>query len=401
MAGLDALNLLTQEARERTPLADAKERWPEWYEKHVVNDEPRGGWTFGRAAYDRVLSVIKEQASVSHRYWCVFYLAVMANKCGVPYDELEDDAYGLLDRFDALSVEPGNRFTANDVASALEAYENGSASGKARRYTQAFCERKAAVKYGEKMGHGSNPPDKRLPMSLNLVKARTVQSLKHQVDGTDWRNKDGAPKKAMLVWRTAHENPGLNVTEIARKAGVSRPTVYKWLRPGWQVEYASAATDGHAADVPNEKPIDGRAEQKYAAPKDGLEQMVIRHIAAHPWEPFVQTAARFGLPGAAAVERIADANKDALDRAKLGIDGRLGSWDEETDDYYDAQNAATIAGRRDEFMRARESGVRAAIEWARFEVPDLLERLQVAREAGQVLTVDQLEKLRDEYVNSI
>ena len=63
-----------------------------------------------------VLSVIRDQASVDHRYWCIFYLAVMANKCGVSYDELEDDAYGLLDRFDALSVEPSNRFTANDVA---------------------------------------------------------------------------------------------------------------------------------------------------------------------------------------------------------------------------------------------------------------------------------------------
>ena len=63
--------------------------------------------------------------SVNHRYWCIFYLAVMANKCGVPYDELEDDAYGLLERFDALSVEPDNRFTANDVAAALEAFDGG------------------------------------------------------------------------------------------------------------------------------------------------------------------------------------------------------------------------------------------------------------------------------------
>ena len=148
---------------------------------------------------------------MSHRYWCIFYLAVMANKCGVPQDELEDDAYGLLERFDALSVEPDNRFTANDVAAALEAYEGGLASGRARRYTQDFCERKAAVEYGEKMGHGSNPPEKRLPKDLSLKKARYERDLKQEMNGTTWWNKDGAPKKAMQVWRAAAENPGLSI----------------------------------------------------------------------------------------------------------------------------------------------------------------------------------------------
>ena len=27
---------------------------------------------------------------------------------------------------------------------------------------------------------------------------------------------------------------------LARKAEVSRPTVYKWLKPGWEAEYAAA-----------------------------------------------------------------------------------------------------------------------------------------------------------------
>ena len=53
MDGLAALRELTQEARKKTPIAQAKELWPEWYERCVVNDEPRGGWTYGRAGYDR------------------------------------------------------------------------------------------------------------------------------------------------------------------------------------------------------------------------------------------------------------------------------------------------------------------------------------------------------------
>lgn len=408
MEGLDALSALTKEVRKTTPIAEAKEKWPEWYEKHVVNDEPLGGWLYGRAAYDRVLSVIREHVSVSHRYWCIFYLAVMANKCGVPQDELEDDAYGLLERFDALSVEPDNRFTANDVAAALEAYEGGLASGRARRYTQDFCERKAAVEYGEKMGHGSNPPEKRLPKDLSLKKARYERDLKQEMKGTTWWNKDGAPKKAMQVWQSATENPGLSVAALARRAGVSRPTVYKWLKPGWESKYAAALrqaeTDRLEPQPIRRRVIEEQAEQfkkRYADDRDGFERMVVRHVASHPWEPFDQTAAFFGLPGAAAVERIIVDNKAELDRAKLGLKERRHAWDSETDDYFDAMTAARITGRFDEFMTARQRGVQASIDWSRNELPDIFSRLREIRSEGRQPTAEDLVVLKEMYIDSI
>lgn len=408
MEGLDALSALTKEVRKTTPIAEAKEKWPEWYEKHVVNDEPLGGWLYGRAAYDRVLSVIREHVSVSHRYWCIFYLAVMANKCGVPQDELEDDAYGLLERFDALSVEPDNRFTANDVAAALEAYEGGLASGRARRYTQDFCERKAAVEYGEKMGHGSNPPEKRLPKDLSLKKARYERDLKQEMKGTTWWNKDGAPKKAMQVWQSATENPGLSVAALARRAGVSRPTVYKWLKPGWESKYAAALrqaeTDRLEPQPIRRRVIEEQAEQfkkRYADDRDGFERMVVRHVASHPWEPFDQTAAFFGLPGAAAIERIIVDNKAELDRAKLGLEERRHAWDSETDDYFDAMTAVRITGRFDEFMTARQRGVQASIDWSRNELPDIFSRLREIRSEGRQPTAEDLVVLKEMYIDSI
>ncbi len=408
MEGLDALSALTKEVRKTTPIAEAKEKWPEWYEKHVVNDEPLGGWLYGRAAYDRVLSVIREHVSVSHRYWCIFYLAVMANKCGVPQDELEDAAYGLLERFDALSVEPDNRFTANDVAAALEAYEGGLASGRARRYTQDFCERKAAVEYGEKMGHGSNPPEKRLPKDLSLKKARYERDLKQEMKGTTWWNKDGAPNKAMQVWQSATENPGLSVAALARRAGVSRPTVYKWLKPGWESKYAAALrqaeTDRLEPQPIRRRVIEEQAEQfkkRYADDRDGFERMVVRHVASHPWEPFDQTAAFFGLPGAAAIERIIVDNKAELDRAKLGLEERRHAWDSETDDYFDAMTAARITGRFDEFMTARQRGVQASIDWSRNELPDIFSRLREIRSEGRQPTAEDLVVLKEMYIDSI
>lgn len=407
MDGLAALRELTQEARKKTPIAQAKELWPEWYERCVVNDEPRGGWTYGRAGYDRVLSVIRDQASVDHRYWCIFYLAVMANKCGVSYDELEDDAYGLLDRFDALSVEPSNRFTANDVAAALEAFEGGSAAGRARRYTQGFCERKAAVSYGEKMGHGSNPPDKRLPKDLSLEKARMTRDLNQKAHGTNWwdnGNRDGAPTKAVQVWKTAAENPGLSMSALARVAGVSRPTVYKWLKPGWQNEYKKAMSQDRRPTYRPHRVIEEQAEQfkrKYANDRPGLVRAVLRHVAAHPWEPYEQTAVFFGFKRAAEVERIVRENEDLLNQIKIGIDDEHQAWNTETDDYFDAMTTADLMGRRSDLMKARALGVRAAIEWARHEAPDLFEGLRAARSAGRTLTGDELAELKEKYIQSI
>ena len=330
MDSLDALQALTQEMRSTTPIDAAKEKWPEWYEKHVVNGEPRGGWTFGRAGYDRVLRVIKEQVSVSHRYWCIFYLAVMANKCGVSQDELEDDAYGLLERFDALSVEPGNRFTANDVAAALEAYEGGSASGRARRYTQAFCERKAAVEYGEKMGHGSNPPEKRLPKDLTLKKARMSQALKHEANGTTWRNHDGAPKKAMQVWQAAAENPDFNVSALARIAGVSRPTVYKWLAvPDWRECYKAGTVDAspvedEASEIVFEDDEEREMwerwdsyEREWLSPGGGFEEEVLEAVAAYPWKCYEEIAIMFGIADGDSVRRTVEENRELFDQIKL------------------------------------------------------------------------------------
>lgn len=411
MDSLDALSALSQEVRSATPLAEAKEKWPEWYEKHVVNGEPRKGWLFGRSAYDRILSVIKAQGTVSHRYWCIFYLAVMANKCGVAQDELEDDAYGLLEYFDSLSVEPGNRFTANDVAAALEAYEGGSASGKARRYTQAFCERKAAVKYGETKGHGCNPPGKRLSRDKSLEKARMIRDFNQEAKGTKWwdnGNREGAPKKAMQVWQTAAENPGLSVSALARKAGVSRPTVYKWLKPGWEVEYAAAIG---RTEVDERRPlpirrgvIEEQAEQikgRYENDSAGFEREVIRHVASCPWEPFDQTAVFFGLPDADSVERIVDANKDLLDRMKLGFAERLRPRSTASDDYYDAMTAAHVVGRLEEFMVLRRKGERASIDWVRDEFPLVLSRLQEIRAEGGQATSEDIEMLKKVYIHSI
>lgn len=347
MEGTDdlvAVSELSHAARKRTPLNEAKERWPEWYERRVVNNEPRLGFLFPRSAYEHCLEVITSQVSVSHRYWCVFYLAVMANKCGVPYEELEEDAYGLVKRFDDLSIDPSNRFTERDVSAALEAYDGGSAAGKSRRYTKAFCERHAAVSWGENAGVRKNPPDKRLPLEDSLKVARLTRDLNQQRAGTNWwdnGNRDGAPRKAMQVWKVAYEHPDMSHAAIAREAGVSRPTVIKWLGvEDWRREYRVALELARLEERRDQKPPERatpktiieqakQIQERYVDDRKGLEERVVRYVAAWPWKSFAEVAAHMGLSGADEVDRIMRDNRDLYRSVLIGIDDGPENLDEQ------------------------------------------------------------------------
>ena len=55
----------------RTPIAEAKERWPEWYERRVVQGEEKEGYDTNRGAYESWLSRIEDEAVVHGRYFAV------------------------------------------------------------------------------------------------------------------------------------------------------------------------------------------------------------------------------------------------------------------------------------------------------------------------------------------
>ena len=223
----------------------------------------------------------------------------------------------------------------------LEAYEGGAASGRARRYTKAFCERHSAVTW-EKRGTVTNPPEKRLPPAETLEKARSIRDLHQKVKGTNWwdnGNRNGAPKKAMLVWRAAIDNPNANHSQLARIAGVSRPTVIKWLKPGWRNEYM-AATAGATTMADNQlarqrslnrefrtpRVIEEQADQfrkLYENDREGWERRVVQHVAAHPWKSFDEVAVYMGMSDGGEVSRIIDKRRDYYDRLLVGVTGSV------------------------------------------------------------------------------
>ena len=203
----------------RTPIAEAKDKWPAWYERRVVQGEEKGGYDTNRGAYDSWLSRIEDEAVVHGRYFAVLALVAYAVKCNVPLEDLERDAYALVPALDKLSDDPGNRFTDYDVACALSSY----GSNELRFWKNEYMCRRAKIVPHENKHNGR-------PQGEHLKIARFARDLNYDEPG-GWINKNGAPTKRDEIRAYAAEHPEASQRAIAKALGVSPTTVNKWLKP--------------------------------------------------------------------------------------------------------------------------------------------------------------------------
>lgn len=200
-------------------LQEAKVRWPDWYQRRIVEGQPRGRWNVKRDLYDWWLNRLRSEVKVGHRFYAVMTLAIMAIKCPeVSEAELRMDAYDLLDDYDAMSESEENRFTVDDIETALTAYLDS--------YTT--FPRDDIAKYSGLQLTPNKRNGRKQKQHMKVISA--VRDVLYE-DGS-WRNKEGRPKGSgtaqLKVWEYRAENPEASVTEVARALGISRTTVYKW-----------------------------------------------------------------------------------------------------------------------------------------------------------------------------
>lgn len=194
----------------KLPLKVAKELYPEWYKKRVINKQPKGSWVCKKDLYDWWIRMLKEGATEGHRYWCIMTLCTYAKKCGVSREVLEKDAYGLIPFMNTL----GSAFTEDDVLHALQAYDDSYIT-----YPIKTIEERTDIKIERNKRNG-----RKQEQHIKIMNA--VRDIEHP-DGT-WRNKEGRPDKEKIVeeWRNAH--PDGKKIDCERETGLSRPTVLKW-----------------------------------------------------------------------------------------------------------------------------------------------------------------------------
>ncbi|HBI6981976.1 TPA: hypothetical protein K8N16_002571 [Clostridium perfringens] len=200
-------------------LAQAKEKYPKWYEERIVQKKPRGTWTVNRAVYDWWKNRILREAKTGHRYYCLMMLAVYARKAAIDRDELEKDAFNIMSIFDKLPASDDNPFDEKDVIDALQAYEDRYITYPINSisYLTDIHIEKNKRNYQKQEWHLED---------IRAKKARMKQR------GQDFKNREGRPKgsgtKEQIVKKYREKNPNARKSDCIRDTGIDKKTVYKW-----------------------------------------------------------------------------------------------------------------------------------------------------------------------------
>ena len=214
----------------KTPLEQAERLWPEWYRRRILEGAPPGRWVCNRDLYGWWLGQIEAKATDHHRYWCLNALAAYADKCGVPYDELERDALALVPHLESLTEREDNHFTDEDALAAISSYGDGIIH-KLRRER---IERRTQIEIPANKRNGRK-------QATHIAIVNNMRKFARDELGEDSYANNGRPRgsgtKRDAIRAYAAEHPEKSHSEIARALGVSRPTVIKWLKPGWRDEW--------------------------------------------------------------------------------------------------------------------------------------------------------------------
>lgn len=203
-------------------LEKAKELYPDWYERRILNNEKRGRWIVKRDLYDWWLDRIRTEIRVGHRFYGIMTLAIYAKKCNIDEDELRRDAFSLLTPYDEMSEEDINRFTEDDIICALEMFNEDYVT-----FPRDDIARLAGV---------SMPVNKRngQKQRYHLEEARAIRDIRQHRQNREWYENSphsGRNPKNEVVkqWRLDHPN-GKKI-DCYRDTGLSRTTINKW----WEV----------------------------------------------------------------------------------------------------------------------------------------------------------------------
>lgn len=215
-----------------TSLEEAREMWPEWYERRIVKGEAVGNYELNerqkkrrRTWYNAWKHRLAMESYDGNRYFCVCVLFVYAMKAGIPIEEATKDALELVFWLDIKTARPGNSFTKEDVLDARRYYDKRFIKLGRRGILQM-----TNIDIGKTKRNGRT-------QKKHLERARAVQNVDYP--NGEWRNKrgrppwtnpGGRPDKYQIVvdWRIAHPN-GRKI-DCERETGLSRPTVLKWWK---------------------------------------------------------------------------------------------------------------------------------------------------------------------------
>jgi len=202
----------------RVTLNQARELYPEWYERRIVQGHAPNRWYIKRDLYDWWKRQIFKHATVGHRYFCLMALSIYAKKCDISEEEFKKDLMDFVEVMDGLSrtQKPEDRFTVEDAMDASAAFQENYCTfplDDLRAITGVPIERNKTRKFRKQEDH--------------LFDARAIRDARCKKVGISWMG-NGRKDKFQLVseWRKAH--PDGTQYACAHELGLSKNTVRKW-----------------------------------------------------------------------------------------------------------------------------------------------------------------------------
>lgn len=193
----------------------AKESYPEWYQRVVVEKNKRQKkWDIkgkqGFALYNWWLNRAGEITG-GHRYYYLMCLVIYACKCDVPKEKLKEDMYSVFEKLKL--VEHDNPLTEDDIESALEVY-----SKEYYNFKISDIEKLTDIRIERNKRNGRK-------QIQHLERMRAVQAIDYP--NGEWRNKNGRPSAERKVEEFMRENPEARKCDVIEGTGLDKKTVYK------------------------------------------------------------------------------------------------------------------------------------------------------------------------------
>lgn len=171
------------------------------------------GWKSNPSFYEYALENCRNKTKEGNRYMSMCALSVIAWKCNIPHEKLEDDLISLLPIYNKGAT---RHMQEKEIYSAMKMYNE-----KAIETQRQSLENWQGWEYKPIKRNGRN-------REQHLERARAVQKIDYP--SGEWRNKEGRPDKEFLVREHIESYPQDSPSKVAKKLGISRTTVYKYMK---------------------------------------------------------------------------------------------------------------------------------------------------------------------------
>lgn len=196
--------------------AQAKELYPDWYQRRVVEKQGRGHYTRHEGIYYDWISKIMNGAEVGHRYNCLENLCALAVQCEIPPEQVYADCQKVKEKFETMTNDDDNHFTEFDVLCALRTYETKPETAYRRRIE--YISKKTGIPLQPAKRNGRKRKD-------HIVVMNKMKEVK-KILGEDMHEGRPSAQDAVKRWRENH--PDGRKVDCIRDTGLDKKTVYKW-----------------------------------------------------------------------------------------------------------------------------------------------------------------------------